>query len=242
MKTKHRISFIIGIVATIALCVAMFIYLEFSMSRVDSVEAQLQSETYTVGVDYSGIIEKSYIEEGAYIDTKDPLFELRSPTLTDAIRNNEVAKSSLLYSVNEDGLILISAAAPGQIQSVAYREGAFVPANSQIAVVNVKNKFYVLATYKLSSPDYANLGKGSKVSTRFPDGKTIVGEVYDISLETIDKEIMTRVRIRFDQNQINETVFSVGTPVNTTLILDRESTYTRISEMIKSLFLPTSGA
>jgi multidrug resistance efflux pump len=231
-----------GIIITIALCGMLFIYLEYSMSRIDSVDAQLQSETYTVGVDYSGIIEKSYIEEGAYIDTHDPLFELRSPTLTDAIRNNEVAKSSLLYTVNESGLILISAAAPGQIQSIAYREGAFVPANTQISTVNVKNKFFVSATYKLSSPDYANLSKGSKVSARFPDGKTITGEVYDIALETIDQEIMTNVRIRFDQNQINKTVFSVGTPVKTTLLLDRQSAYARISEMINTFFHSTPGA
>ncbi len=241
MKFTHRLKFLAGILFVIALCTGLFIYLDYSMSRIQSVDAQLQSDTYTVGVDYTGIIEKQYIDEGAYIKTGDPLFEVRSSTLADAIRNNEVAKSSLLYSVSDNGNVRISAAANGRVQTIAYRQGAFVPANSEIAVVNVEDGLYVRSTYTLSSPDYARINTKSRVSITMPDNKILEGTVYDISLETVDKQVMTTVKTRINEGSINKTAFSVGTPVRSTLSLDTQTWYNRISTAINSLLQPSSG-
>lgn len=241
MKFTTRLKFLNGIIFVILLCAALFIYLDYSMSRVQSVDAQLQSDTYTVGIDYSGIVEKQFVDEGAYIKTGDPLFEIRSSTLADAIRNNEVAKSALLYSVSENGNVLVSAAANGQVQSIDYRQGAFVPANSEIATVNVENGLYIKSTYTLSSPDYARINTKSKVSVTMPDNKKIEGMVYDISLETIDKQVVTTVKTRVDHDAINKTAFSVGTPVSSTLYLDTKTWFSRISTAITSLLQPTSG-
>jgi multidrug resistance efflux pump len=240
MKPTSRLKFFIGIISVICLCVALFVYLDYSMSRVVSVDAQLSSDIYTVGIDYSGIVEKQYVDEGAYIKTNDPLFEVRSSTLAEAIRNNEVAKSSLLYRLTKRGNVLVSAAANGRVQTIKYRAGAFVPANSEIAVVNAENGLYISATYKLSSPDYARINTKSKVSVTFPDNKTLEGTVYDISLATIDKEVLTTVRARVNQDDINRVAFSVGTPVKTTLFLDTKTWYSQITHGIQSLFQPTS--
>ena len=240
MKFTTRLKFISGIFFVLTLGAALFVYLDFSMSRVQSVDAQLNSDTYTVGIDYSGIVEKQYVDEGAYIKTGDPLFEVRSSTLADAIRNNEVAKSALLYSVTDGGNVLVSAAANGRVQSIAYREGAFVPANSEIAIVNVENGLYISSSYKLSSPDYARINTKSNVVVTMPDNKTLEGTVYDISLETIDKQVVTTVKARVDQDAINKIAFSVGTPVKSTLYLDTETWYSQISSAIQSLFKPSS--
>ncbi len=240
MKPSSRIRFIAGIMAVLLICMSLFVYLNYSMSRVDSIDAQLQSDTYTVGIDYSGIIEKQYVDEGAYIKTEDPLFELRSPTLSDAIRNNDVAKSSLLYSLTDDGLVTISAAAPGQVQTIGYRQGAFVPANSQIATINIENKLFVEATYKLSSPDYSRLNTNSKLTIVFPDNKRVEGSVYDFKLATVNKEVLTTVRARFNQNAINKTAFSVGTPLKTTLHFDSDTWFNTIKRQTQSLTKPSS--
>lgn len=241
MKPVVRIKFLAGMLAVVLVCAGLFMYLNYSMSKVDSIDARLQSDNYTVGVDYSGIIEKQFVDEGAYIKTKDPLFALRSPTLSDAIRNNDVAKSSLLYSLTDDGLVTISAAAPGQVQSIGYRRGAFVPANSQIATINIENKLYVEATYKLSSPDYSRLNTNSKLTIVFPDDKQVEGSVYDFKLSTVDKEVLTTVRARFNQDAINKTAFSVGTPLTTTLHLDSDTWYSAVKNKVQSLLRPTSG-
>lgn len=240
MKFTTRLKFSAGILFVVALCAALFVYLDFSMSRVQSVDAQLRSDTYTVGIDYSGIVEKQYVDEGAYIKTGDPLFEIRSSTLADAIRNNEVAKSSLLYSVSDNGNVLVSAAANGRIQTIAYREGAFVPANSEVAVVNSENGLYISSTYTLSSPDYARINNTSKVAVTMPDNTKLEGSVYDISLETIDKQVVTTVKTRIDQDAVNKVAFSVGTPVKSTLYLDTKTWYSQIVAAVQTLIRPAA--
>lgn len=240
MKKSSKFRFIAGIIAVILVFASLFVYLNYSMSRVDSTIALLRSDTYTVGIDYSGIIEKQFIDEGAYVKTGDPLFELRSPTLSDAIRNNVVAKSSLLYSLTSTGLANITAAAPGQVQSIAYRQGAFVPANSQIAIINIENKLYVEATYKLSSPDYSRLNTNSKLTIVFPDNNRIEGSVYDFKLATVNSEVLTTVRARFNQSAINTTTFTVGTPLKTTLFLDSDTWYNTIKKQIQLLIQPST--
>lgn len=240
MKFTTRLKFFTGIMVVIAVCTALFVYLDYAMSRADSIDAQINSDTYTVGIDYSGIVEKQYVDEGSYIKTNDPLFEIRSSTLADAIRNNEVAKSALLYSVNDKGNVLVSAAANGRVQTIKYRQGAFVPANSEIATVNIENGIYVSATYKLSSPDYARINNKSKISVTLPDNTVLEGSVYNISLETVDKEVVTTVRARVNQSLVNETVFAVGTPVRTTLFLDTKTWYSKITTAVQTLLSPSS--
>ena len=235
MKVKTRLKFILGIISVLALGGALFVYLEYSMSKIVSVEAQLQSDTFTVGVGYSGIVEEQFVDEGDYIKADDPLFELRSPTLAEAIKNDEVAKSSLLYSTTDDGKVLVSASASGRMQKINYRKGAFVPANSEIAVVNEESALYVKASFKLSPPDYAKVKNGSKVLITLPDNTKLTGTVAGIELNTTDKEVYTTIRVALSQHEINDEVFSVGTPVESTLHLDGKTWYRRIIDGIRAL-------
>lgn len=239
MNFGTRVKFIIGIVIVVLLCGALFLYLEHSMARIHSMNAYLGSDSYTVGVDYSSIVEKQYVEENAYVEVGDPLFEVRSSSLSDAIRNNQVAESALLYAVTDQDTVRITAAADGRVQSIKNRVGAFVPANSELATINLKDGFFISATYKLSSPDYARIGPGSRIVVTLPDGVKMDGEVYDISLATIDKEVLTTVKARIDQSKVNQVAFSVGTPVETILYLDNDTWYTSLSRFVTTIFRPS---
>jgi hypothetical protein len=240
MKKTVQFKFFTGIIAVVALAVSLFIYLDYSMSRVQSIDAQLESDDYTVGIDYSGVITQQFVDEGAYVENGDPLFKIRSSTLAEAIKDNEIAKTALLYSVDDEGNVLISASAPGRVQSIAYREGAFVPANSQIAVINNKDGLYISATYSLSSPDYSRLNTNSKIYVTMPDGVKVQAIVYDIVLEKKEGDVLTTVMARFDNEQINTTAFSVGTPVETTLELSTDTLFERIKTRITALFSPAA--
>jgi len=242
MKKSTRLKFITGIIATILVGLVLFVYLDYSMSRVTAQDGQLESDNYTVGVDYSGVMTEQFVNEGSYIKVGDPLFELRSSTLAEAIRDNEIAQSTLLYSAEADGTVRISAAAPGQVQSIAYRKGAFVPANAEIAVINNEGGLYASATFVLSAPDYSRLDTNSRVHITMPDGKKVDATVYDISLERVEGEVQTTVRARFDNQNINSDAFSVGTPIDAVLELRTDTLLDRISSRLKSLFTPVSGS
>jgi hypothetical protein len=238
INPKARLKFTLGLMTAVLLGLVLFIYMEHSMSRVVSTDARLQSATFTVGVGYSGIIERQFIEEGDQIKAGDVLFELRSPTLSEALRSNEISQSSLLYEMTDDSKIKLSAAANGAVQKINYREGAFVPANSEIAVINAENALYVNAVFKLSPPDYAKVRNGNTMTVRLPDNTRINGPIYGITLEPAssqDRRIYTTVKMRVDQADINP-LFTVGTPVEATLYLDTETWYNRITNILRSIF------
>lgn len=238
INPKARLKFTLGLMTAVLLGLVLFIYMEHSMSRVVSTDARLQSATFTVGVGYSGIIERQFIEEGDQIKAGDVLFELRSPTLSEALRSNEISQSSLLYEMTDDSKIKLSAAANGTVQKINYREGAFVPANSEIAVINAENALYVNAVFKLSPPDYAKVRNGNTMTVRLPDNTRINGPIYGITLEPAssqDRRIYTTVKMRVDQADINP-LFTVGTPVEATLYLDTETWYNRITNILRSIF------
>lgn len=205
------------------------------MSRIASVDARLQSDTFTVGTGYSATIEKQLVEEGDTVKRGDVLFKLRSPTLSEALRNHEVSQDSLLHQVDADGTVLIAASANGIVQSINYRQGAFVPANSEIAKINSENAMYVDGVFKLSPPDYAKLKNGNTVSVLLPDNAQVNGYVDSIKLETSDDKsrVYTIVKVRIDQSAINP-IFTVGTPVEAKLHLNTTTLYDRLQNLVRS--------
>lgn len=233
MNPKARLKFFMGIIVIVCVVLALFVYLEHSMSRVYSIDGQMQSDSFTVGVGYSGIIEKQLVNDGDYIDAGDPLFELRSPTLAEALKNDEVARNSLLYESTEDGLILISAAAKGRVHRIAHRAGAFVPANTEIATINSQDGLYASAMFVLSPSDYARIGHGSRVLVTLPNGRTIESSVYDIRLDTRDRQTYTTIRARLSASDVNESVFSVGTPLQVRMHLSGQTWYSKITAALE---------
>jgi len=203
----------------------LFIRLQYDMSTIASQSAQLQSATYSIGAGYSGIIEQQDVQEGDPVRAGEELFDLRSPDLATALNDNEISQSDSLYSVTSSGDIKITAATNGTVQTINYPEGAFVPANSNIAVIDTENATYVSAIFKLSPPDYAKLSNGNKVSVLLPDNSRVTGTVYGISLATTGNQIYTTVKVRIDQSKINQDVFSVGTPVQAKLYLNTTTWY-----------------
>lgn len=236
MTFFSRLKLLGGILLVIASCGALFLYLQHSMSRVSSREAYMDSDSYTVGLDYSGIIETEYKKEGDTVKAGDPLFEIRSATLADATRNNQVAAANLLYSVNAKGFVVITASADGRVREVTHGQGAFVPANEKLATIDLANGAYIRATYKLSAPDYARLGNNSRIVTTLPDGVQVEGTVYDVSFATVDREVLTTIRARIDTSKVNHWLLTSGTPVQTVLYLDNNSIYSQLSRSVTSMF------
>lgn len=236
MTVFGRLRVLVGVVLVSVLCAVLLLFLEHSMSRVHSKEAYLDSDSYTVGLDYSAVVEKQYKDENDNVKSGDTLFEVRSARLSDAIRNNEIAARELLYSVNEKGLVVITAAADGSVREIAQRQGAFVPANTEMATIDLTDGTFVRATYKLSAPDYARLNSNSRVVVTLPDGVEVEGSVYDIAFETVDQEVRTTVKARIDTTKVNQRVFTSGTPVETVLHVDDNSLYSRLERFMQSYF------
>lgn len=233
MNIKTRLKFTAGILGVVVLVMAMLLRLQYDMSKVASQTAQLQATSFTVGAVSSGIVTGQFVSEGDKVRTGEKLFELHSPDLATAITNNEVVPAQNLYTSAGNDDVYITAAADGIVQKINYTAGAFVPANSSIATIDTTGSTYVLASFKLTPPDYKALHNGNKVMVTLPDATTIVGKAYGITLSTSGSQLYTTVKVRVDQSKINRDVFSDGTPVHAQLYLDRTTWYASLSRFVQ---------
>ncbi len=243
MTWINKLKFFIGIVVTVCLVLGLFVYLNYSMSRVSSTTAQLGADSYSVAFDYSGILDQSYVQVGQTVKTGDRLFAIRSSSLATSLAQNQVKQSSLLFGLQSDGDVLVTASKPGVVRKVDYQIGSFIPANTEIASISLQGSLYVQATYSLSAPDYARINYNSSVVVTLPDNTKVNGKIYDVTLShTNDQKLVsTIVKARLDPSQVNTAVFVPGTPVETTWQLTNDTLYNTIVQTIDKLFRPQSG-
>lgn len=241
MKFFSRLRLLIGILFVIALVGGLFIYLNYAMSVVSSRSASLQADANAVRVEYGGLITKQYVEVGAAVKKDDPLFEMTSSEFTEALRNDRVSRASLLFGVTENGDILLRASNSGILRQVNFAQGAFVPANSEIATIALDGSDYVTAKYALQAPDYARINRNNSVSVTLPDNTRLDARVFDISLEQDGDKVYTIVKARFNKNVDIPPTFSVGTPVSTRWQLENNSWYSAMVNAFKRLIEPTTS-
>lgn len=239
MNKTSKFKFALGIIMVFALVGGLLVYLQYSMSRASSQTAKIDANSYSVGVDYSGIIEKQYIEEGQTVKAGDSLFEIRSSALADAIANKKIEVTTLVFDVTKDGNILLKATNPGIVSTINYREGTYVPANSELANISLTDSLFVTATYRLSPPDYARIKKGSLVTVTLPDNKKLTARVFDISLVSKDNDVETIIKAKFSQTDIDAFTFSVGTPVLTVLHFEDGSWLQSLIDKTRALLQPS---
>jgi len=240
MRFFGRIRLLIGIMAVIAGVTALFLYLNYSMSNIVSQSAVLESDTYAVSAEYGGVIEKQYVQIGDAVKKGDPLFELKSSSLADALQAKQVDAAGLLFTLTPTGNILITANNNGTVRQVNFLTGAFVPASSQIAQIDVAHSQYVTTRYLLRAPDYARINRSHPVVVTLPDNTRLEAKVFDISLQKDGEKVYTIVKARFDDKATINGTFNSGTPVSATWQLEKSGWYKTIVNLLKRLVEPTS--
>ncbi len=240
MNLKSKLKMLVGIVVTLVLVTGLLLYLSSSMLQVNSKSASLNAETFTIGTEYSGIIVKQYIKKGDIVTVGQELFEIKSSVLSDDLLTGAANAQDLTLKVNENNNIVLLASAGGTVSEIAYSEGAFVPANKEIAVITKAGSLYVEAIYKLAPPDYARLKKGDSLEVRLPNNAVVVGIITDISLRNSDNEVDTIVKADINAVKSDNYTLTSGTPVSANLQLNGRTLYTIMLEKAKSLFKPRS--
>jgi len=242
MGILGRLRLFIGILVVIGAVTALFLYLNYSMSNIVSQSAVLESDTYAVSAEYGGVIEKQYVQIGDEVKKGDPLFELKSSSLADALQTKQADATGLLFSLTSTGNILITANNNGTVRQVNFLTGAFVPASSQIAQIDIADSQYVTTRYLLRAPDYARINRSHPVIVTLPDNKRLEAKVFDISLQKDGEKVYTIVKARFDKNVSIPSTFNSGTPVSATWQLEKSNWYKAIINLVKRLIEPTSEA
>lgn len=239
MKFTGRLKFFFGIIFVFLIVGVLILYLAISMSTAKSYKAQLAADASSLGTDYAGTIVKQNVGEGDKVTKGETLFEVKSPQLNDSLNNGTVSAKSLPFSIDPtNNNILIKAPNDGVIEKLLYHNGSFVPAGGVLATVDTVDSLYVVATFKLSPPDYARISKSSKLSLTLPDNTTLQATVFDISIVSNGDRADTVVKARIKNADISDYRFSVGTPVQTTLQLSTSNWYQSVYNFVLRLFKP----
>jgi hypothetical protein len=237
MTWGNRFRLFFGIIFVVALLGAGLVYLNYSMAHVSSQSAKLQSQSYTVGTDYSGIVDRQYVKEGQHVTTGQQLFEIKSALLQDALAKGSVTRNDLAYSINNDNEIVLKATGNGVISTIDYLEGAFVPAGKEVARITKDNSLYVEARYLLAPPDYARLKSGDYISVTLPNDQHLKASIFDISVVSSNNSAYTLVKAQLN-GLGNDTSFVAGTPVSTKLHLRGKTLYDSLKQKVNDLIKP----
>lgn len=236
MTWRKRIGLVIGLLFVVALAAGLTMYVNANNGKIAGRSASLVAEDYPVGTDYSGTITKQYVKVGDDVKAGQPLFEIQSPILARDLTQGLVTKTSLAHELKGNDTLVITATNAGQVDSVAYANGAFVPANSTIATVQQAGTMYISADFLLTAKDYSRIPPSATVQVMLPNNKKITAKVGRIQVTTENGEARTVVRAYSSDLAKSAGLFAVGTPVDATLYLKNDGLVTDVTHTVTGWF------
>jgi multidrug resistance efflux pump len=232
MNWKAKLRLVLGLLFVGALSLALIIYVDTRQAALSSKKAQIDAATYTVGTDYTGLVVNQYIQEGQHVVVGQTLFDVKSSSLIEQMRVNGLTPKQLIYPLDEDGNIRITAPRVGTVASIAYAQGSFVPANKEIATIIDDQTVHVTATYLLAKRDFARLNKATRITVSLPNGATINATVDTITVIKQTDTVETEVTAKLPNFSTQNISLTSGTPVDTILHLKEDTWYARIRRRI----------
>ncbi len=220
----------------IVLAAGLTMIVNDNSGKIDGKSASLVAEEYPVGTDYSGTITQQFVQVGDEVKAGQPLFEVQSAGLERDLAQGLVTPENLTHEVKNDNTLVITATNAGQVDDIAYANGAFVPSNSTIATIQEAGTMYVEADFLLSAKDYARIPKNANVDITLPNNQQIEAKVSQINVSTENGEARTVVKAHSDQLANGTGLFAVGTPVQATLHLKNDGVVTDVTNTVTGWF------
>ena len=236
MTWRKRIGLFIGLLFVVVLAAGLTMYVNSNNGKIAGQSASLMAQDYPVGTDYSGTVTKQYVKVGDQVKPGQPLFEIESPILARDLAQGLVTKNSLSHELKGKDTLVITATNAGQVDSVAYASGAFVPANSTVATIQQAGTMYVSAVFVLTAKDYARIPVNATVDVVLPNNTSIKAKVSQLKVTTEDGEAKTTVQAYSPDLAKGAGVFAVGTPVTATLYLNNGGVVTDVTHTVTGWF------
>lgn len=240
MKFTAKLKLFSKIILVLLLVAALFTYLNYAMSRKPSREATIESKTVQVGSPFPGTIVEIAVKESEMVKKGQTLVRLQGPDITAALKKGDLSESDSVHILNNDQIALL-ALQDGIVDNLQFASGSYVTANDAIMSLNQMTDQYVVASFRLSPPDYARVSDNTRLLITLPDNTELQAKLTDISLntsKTSDTEVLTVVTAEPTSGASALSRFPVGTPVRATLILDGATWFERLREYSQRLLQP----
>jgi len=204
------------IVGTMITTVALFWKLE-RQSYIVSSQGSLQSNLYTIGIDYTGVILNILVKAGDRVSKDQPLVVLKSSTLIDRLNESKISKDDLIYDLTSDNNILLKAQNSGVVDKVLFTQGSFIPANSEILNI-VDEGYFVTAKFTIPESDFYLIKKDIPAIMSIGND-TYKGSLQDFEiLESEDSLIYIEATI-IPENVQEFQEYRIGSPNTSRLLI-----------------------
>ncbi len=236
MNRKSRLSLFLGVVIVFVVAGALMLYLEASRAAIKSTKAEISAESYSVGTDYTGLISKQFVQEGDMIAAGQTLFQVKSSTLLEQMKENGLDANQLIYPLTPDGEIILKAPKAGKVQEIFYSQGSFIPANKEIATIIDEGSVKVTATFELPRRDFAQLSKNTRLEVRLPNGSYLNGTVSAIRVIDQNQYVETEVDAKLERFKTNQLELTSGTPVESVLYLKDQTMWSKLKNRVTGIW------
>jgi multidrug resistance efflux pump len=230
MNFKSRVKLFFSIIAVLLLCGGLVLHVNYSEARVGSNSASLHLNSYAVGTEYNGVITKQYVAVNDHVAKGEPLFELKSDVLNQAITSGQIRLASLSYKLDPaTGALVFTAQRSGVVTQLNYTQGSFVSAGKVIAMIADTSDATLSANFYLSGPEYNRLSPATPAIIHFPGGKQVTARVAGITQFSQNGRTVTTVKVTLASLDTNQTVYGTTAPLSIDLELSTNPLYDRLS-------------
>lgn len=236
MNKKSRFSLLLGILFVALVAGGLLLYFEASRAALNSTKAEISAESYSVGTDYTGLISKQFVQEGDTIAAGQTLFQVKSSTLLEQMKENGLEANQLIYPLTPEGEIILKAPKAGKVQEIFYSQGSFIPANKEIATIIDESSVKVTATFELPRRDFAQLNKNTRIEVRLPNGSYLNGTVSAIRVIEQSQFVETEIDAKLERFKTSQLELTSGTPVESVLYLQEQTTWNKVKNRIAEVW------
>lgn len=241
MKFMSKVKMFMGITFIFLLVALLTMYLNKTLSVIQSHKAELATDSTSVGTDYPGLVAAQNIVEGSTVTKGQILFEIQSAQFNELLADQRISLSTLPFTVNPDNNnIQLKAVENGVVNTINHHTGSFVPAGGIVATMSLAKSLHIVAHFSLSPPDYARIDKERSVKLRLPDNSQLEATIFNINLVRNDNNgVDTVVKARIKDADISDFRYSIGTPVDATLYLQQDDWHQPLVTYLKELISPS---
>ncbi|HEY8999234.1 MAG TPA: hypothetical protein VIM53_02855 [Candidatus Saccharimonadales bacterium] len=182
MSKKAWRALIVWLIVLAVVAASLVIYSNYSAAHVTAPGATVQSATYSVGTEFSGVITQQFVQTGAAVTAGEPLFYLKSSDLTAELENGQITTADLTSSLTSDGQLIISAAKAGRVQQVDYSFGSFVPADKEVATLTDSSSLQVDGVFKMTAHQFGEVNDTTPMQVTLANGSKLTTNVSEINI------------------------------------------------------------
>ncbi len=235
MNIKSFFRYVFGISLVIALTAGLTIYQDYKSSYSASTSSEVNADDFSIGVEYPGLITKTFVKEGDEVKKGQTLATFKSTILLNQLSEAKIAPRDLNYPLADNGELALTVAKDGIVKDIAFSSGSFVPGNKAIFTLVDRNSKYIVSRHLLATRDLRLLNRNRRIEVKQFDGNTITLQIRQIDIAISGSNYL----VTLESTPVIESDLAgaeIGSPLPARIILKDQSLWTILNDRAQQFY------